>query len=91
MSKEFNSYQYISTNTTTQVVTGNGVLKSIIIGETAAGAITIYDESGSGTDKVIAVLKASIAEGEYKFNVVFGEGLKIVTAGASKLTVIYSQ
>lgn len=88
---EYNSYQYISTATTTQVVTGHGVLKRIILGETAAGTITIYDESGSDTTKVIAVLKASIVEGQYDFNVTFGEGLKIVTAGASKLTVVYTQ
>ena len=86
---DYNSYQYISSATTTQVKTGHGVLKKIILGETAAGAITIYDETGSGTDKIIAVLKASVVEGEYAFDVAFGEGLKIVTAAASKLTVVY--
>jgi hypothetical protein len=88
---EYNSYQYISTATTTQVVTGSGVLKRIVLTETAAGTITIYDETGSGTTKVIAVLKASIGENTYNFDVTFGTGLKIVTAGASKLTVVYTK
>lgn len=87
--RDFNSYEYISSATTTQVASGHGVLEKIIVGETAAGAITIYDETGSGTTKIIGVLKASVVEGEYAFNVTFGEGLKIVTAAASKITVVY--
>jgi hypothetical protein len=80
--------QYISTATTTTVKSGAGVLKSITLGETAAGSITIYDNTaGSGT--VIAVLKASIAEQTYTFDVAFATGLTIVTAGASKLQVSY--
>lgn len=73
---------YISTATTTAIGTGPQVLGSIILGETAAGSITVYN----GAD-VIAVLKASIAEGEYRFNVACPKGLSVVTAGASKLTV----
>ena len=79
---------YISTATTTVVKSGPGFLHSITIGETAAGAITIYDNTaGSGT--VIQVLKASIAEQTFVFNVSFAVGLTIVTAGASKLSVSY--
>ncbi len=78
---------YIATNTTTVVSNGPGKLWRIIIGETAAGAITIYDNTeASGTAK--AVLKASIAEGSYEFGMEFKTGLTIVTAGASKITVI---
>lgn len=79
---------YISTATTTTVKSGAGVLHAITIGETAAGAITIYDNTaGSGT--VIGVLKASIVEGTYIFDRAFGTGLTIVTAAASKLHVSY--
>jgi len=79
---------YISTATTTTCKTGRGVLKSITLGETAAGAITVYDNTaGSGT--VLAVLKASIAEQTFTFDLCFDVGLTIVTAGASKLTVSY--
>lgn len=79
---------YISTATTTTLKSGTGVLASITVGETAAGAITVYDNTaGSGT--VIAVLKASVAEQTFNFNVAFGTGLTIVTAGASKIQVSY--
>ncbi len=77
---------YIATATTTTVKSGTGRLHSITVGETAAGAITVYDNTaGSGT--IIAVLKASIVEATYTFDVKFTTGLTIVTAGASKITV----
>lgn len=79
---------YISTATTTNVKDFAGYLHSITIGETAAGAITIYDNTaGSGT--IIAVLKASIAEQTLTFNAPFRTGLTIVTAAASKLQVSF--
>jgi len=79
---------YISTATTTTVKSGAGVLHAIVLGETAAGAITIYDNTAaSGT--TIGVLKASIVEGTYIFDRAFATGLTIVTAGASKLHVSY--
>lgn len=85
-----NAYAYISSATTTQVFTGPGVLKSIILGETAVGSIKIIDGiSGSTTN--LAELKASIVEGEYEFNVSVSAGLRIITAGASKLTVVYNR
>lgn len=79
---------YIATATTTTVKSGAGVLHLVVLGETAAGAITLYDNTaGSGT--ILAVLKASIVEGTYIFDIAFSTGLTIVTAGASKLTVSY--
>lgn len=85
------AYRYISTATTTDVFSGPGRLKKIILTETAAGTITIYDEATGGTTSIVGLLKASIVEGEYEFNVALGKGLQIVTGGASKLTVVYSR
>lgn len=83
-----NNYLRISSATTTTVKSGRGYLHGIILGATAAGAITIYDNTaGSGT--IIGVLKASIGEQTFMYNCQFGVGLTIVTAGASDLTVIY--
>jgi len=80
--------KYISSAATTLVKTGAGMLHAITVTETAAGTITVYDNtSGSGT--VLAVLKASIAEGAYLLDIAFTTGLTIVTAGASKITVSY--
>lgn len=77
---------YISTATTTPIKSGHGVLASITVSETAAGAITVYDNTAaSGT--VLAVLKASVAEQTFVFNVSFNTGLTVVTAAASKISV----
>lgn len=81
-------YAYISSATTTQVKTGAGVLHSITVGETAAGSIKIIDGT-TGSTTNLAELKASIVEGTYEFDVAFSVGLRIVTAGASKITVAY--
>lgn len=79
---------YISTATTTTVKSGRGVLARILVTETAAGAITIYDNTAaSGT--ILAVLKASIAEGTYEVGCRFQTGLTVVTAAASKVTVVW--
>lgn len=83
-------YTYIDSATTTQVVTGQGTLVRIIVGETAAGAISIIDNT-SGSTVNLGTLKASIAEGVYEFGVQFVTGLRIITAGASKITVVSSQ
>lgn len=61
---------------------GPCVLHTIVLGETAAGAITIKD--GATT---IGVLKASVAEQTFHFNCVIRNSLVITTAAASKLTV----
>lgn len=82
-------YAYIDSATTTQVDTGQGQLIKIILGETAAGAISIIDGT-SGSTVNLATLKASIAEGVYDFNIQYKSGIRVITAGASKLTVVYS-
>lgn len=88
MATQIYSPRYISTATTTVVKSAAGILGSITVSETAAGAITVYDNTAaSGT--VIAVLKASVGEQTFNFDVAFTTGLTVVTAGASKLTVTY--
>lgn len=77
-------YNHISTATTTTITASQGILHSIVVNTTAAGAITVSDQSGT-----IAILKASIAEGTYLYDVAFAGCLKVVTAGASDLTIAY--
>lgn len=81
---------YIDSAATTQVATGKCVLEAIVIGETAAGAISIIDGT-SGTTANVGTLKASIAEGTYTFHATMSAGIRIVTAGASKITVLWSK
>lgn len=79
---------HISTNTTTTVFTGKGILQAITVNTTAAGAITISDGS-VGT--VYAVLKSSVAEGTYWYNLTCASGLTITTAASSDITVTWAQ
>ncbi len=81
---------YISLATTTQVFSGRGTLHAITIGETAAGAISIIDNTAGSTVN-LASLKASIAEGTYLFDCSVSTGLRIITAGASKITVTWAK
>lgn len=81
-------YNNISTATTTVVTSGAGVLHSIIVNDTAAGTITIYDNT-AGSGDTIGTMVASIGEGTYEYNVEFNTGLTIVTAAASDITVAY--
>lgn len=78
----------VATNTTTVAKSGAGVLQSITVNSTAAGAITVYDNTAASGTK-IATLKASIAEGTYTFNCAFSTGLTVVTAAASDITITY--
>lgn len=88
-SREY-QYAHIASATTTQVATGRALLKAIVVNSTAAGTITVVDET-SGSTPVVAVLKASVVEGTYIFECVMAKGIRIITAGASDITVIYSQ
>lgn len=79
----------IASATTTVVKSGTGRLKAITVNTTAAGAITVYDNTSAAGTK-IATLKASVVEGTYEYNVSFANGLTIVTAAASDITVSWN-
>lgn len=81
-------YNNIASATTITVKSSRGKLKAIQVNTTANGAITIYDNT-TATGTKIGTLKASIAEGTYHFGCDFFNGLTIVTAAASDITVIY--
>lgn len=91
MNKQEYQYKNITTNTTTQVFVGRGLLRSIVIGTTAAGSITITDTDGTTSNGNIGILKASIVEGTYRYDVSVSRGLSIVTAGSSDITVCWAQ
>lgn len=78
----------IATATTTTVKSGKGYLNRIVINTTAAGTITIYDNTAASGTK-IGILKASVAEGTYTYQGRFAIGLTIVTGAASDITVSY--
>ena len=77
-------YKNINSATTTTITASQGILHSIVVNTTAAGTITVSDQNGT-----ICVLKASIAEGTYLYDVAFVGYLKVVTAAASDITIAY--
>jgi hypothetical protein len=83
------AYAYINSATTTQVVNGPCTLHYIVVNTTAAGAISIIDNT-TGTTVNVGSLKASVVEGTYRYDIRLAKGLRIVTAGASDITVCYS-
>ena len=84
-------YNHITTDTTTVVKSGAGVLHNICVNTpTATETVTIYDNTAaSGT--VIAVLTSyASVPGCAELDVVFTTGLTIVTAtAAGDITVAY--
>jgi hypothetical protein len=69
------------------VAEGAGVLHSIIVNTTAAGAITSKDSAGT-----IAIIAASVVEGTFHYwDVAFAGYLEVVLAAASDVTVVFSQ
>lgn len=79
-------YKYIDSATTTTITASQGVLHSIVVNTAAAGTITVSDANGT-----IALLKASVVEGTYLYDVSFNGYLAIVTGSAdSNVTVTYN-
>jgi hypothetical protein len=83
------SYRNITSATTTVVKSGTGILHAVTINTTAAGTITIYDNTAA-SGAPIATIAASPAIGQtFLYDVAFANGLTIVTAAASNITVSF--
>lgn len=89
---------YLSLNITTQTTktakTGGGILHAIVFNKPlAAGVVAIYDGlSASGTLLGTITFPATLLSdvGTYTYDIVFQEGLTLVTSGATQdITVAY--
>lgn len=67
------------------VAQGGGVLHAVVVNTTAAGAITIADSSGT-----LAVLKSSIAEHTYVYDIPYSGYLSVNLAAASDVTIVHT-
>lgn len=81
---------HISTATTTQVATGTSRLIAIVVNTTAADTIGILDNT-TGSTVNVGELQASVLPGTYTYNIIMAKGIRIITAAASDITVIYSK
>lgn len=82
-------YAYISGAATTQVFTGLGRLIAIVVNTPAAATIGLIDGT-AGTTVNIGQLAASVPANRYKYGITLAQGLRIITAGATDITVIYA-
>lgn len=88
-------FKHISTNTNTQVKATSGVLHTIQVNTSAAGAVTIVDTSAAncsgGTTIGVATLVANAAgtQETFTYDVSFVNGLCITTAASPDLTVSF--
>lgn len=82
-------YTNITTATTTLVQTGPVRLIRIVLNETTDGAITISDSASAGTP-LVAVIATSVAPQTLYYGVRLTTGLRITTAGASDITVVWT-
>jgi hypothetical protein len=86
-----NSFANITTATTTAVKASAGVLVRVIVGTAGAGStLTIYNNTGAGTDAPIATMTTA-AQGSFEFNVTCSAGIKVVSASGTpaNITVVY--
>jgi len=74
----------IGCDATQAVLDGQGTLHAIVVNTTAAGTVTVADSKGT-----IAVLKASIAEGTYYYDIDVNT-LTVTQTAASDITVVRS-
>jgi len=83
-------YKHITTATTTQVKTGKGILKRVIVGDAGTDfTIDVYDDTGGGTNDQILSLAAD-GNRSLHINTRFAQGLKVVTGGTpGSVTLIY--
>jgi len=83
------TFEHMQAAGTFIIKTDNGFLHSITVNTTAAGAITVYD-SATATGKVLAILKSNVDEGTFTYDCQFINGLTIVLAAASDVTVSFT-
>ena len=74
----------VGCDATQAVLDGQGTLHAVIVNTTAAGTVTLADSKGT-----IAVLKASIAEGTYVYDIDVNT-LTVTQTAASDITVVRS-
>jgi hypothetical protein len=67
------------------VSVGGGILRSVVVNTTAAGAITIADSSGT-----LAVLKSNVVEDDFAFDMPWSGFLSVTLAAASDVTLVHS-
>lgn len=87
----FQTYNYkaISTQTTTIIKSGPGILHNITVTGGTTGTIIVYNNTVASTDTVIGSFSTTNTPNNYPFDVSFASGCTVVTGAATNLTVTY--
>lgn len=85
-------YAYIDSATTTQVKSGAGTIKGILVGTpVASSTISLIDNTSGSTVNLGLITNTTDVKPYYvELDAYFRTGLRIITSGADKITVIYS-
>jgi hypothetical protein len=82
-------YNYISTGATTLIKTGPGALIAIVMGNSTAGTVTVYDNTAA-SGNIIAKFNTSTSAFSFQIGAKFTIGCTVVTSAADQVTVIYA-
>lgn len=82
-------YTNITTATTTQVNNSPCRLIRVVLNETLAGAVTVIDNT-SGSTPIVATIAASTPAGYLYYGVKLNAGLRITTASADDITIVWT-
>jgi hypothetical protein len=85
------SYNYIESATTTQVKSGSGILhKIVVVTPVGAETIDLIDNTAGTTVNIGRITTTADLKPFYlQFDCRFTTGLRIITSGTSKITVVY--
>ena len=94
----FNNREYQNTLITTisqnQIFTGRGTFHGVVVGSSSIAALKIGDAI-TGTSATVGTLRASVAEGDYLYDTVIANGLRVTldgaTFGGGVYTVLWSK
>jgi hypothetical protein len=91
MADRASQYYYIAGAATTQVKTGRGRLRRIVLNKpVASSTIKIIDGTAGTTANVATITNTTDVKPYFlDYNKIFMNGLRIVTSGADDITVIY--
>lgn len=80
-------YTYITTATTTQVKTGEGILKRIVINAALTGTIKIINGTAGTTANIATITNPTVGT-QFEYTLDFADGLRIVTSDTCDITVV---
>jgi len=89
-------YQYtsITSAATTQVFTGKGMLKAIIVNDAGTGGTVKIIDGTSGTTANIGTINLAATPyipGDIQYSIYIASGLRLVTSNTPNLTIAWSQ